>query len=110
MISKYIQNHITDLTSATVPRATLPPCDNCKYQLLHRAIYWLSQEPSHLIFEINVGKRRIRHRSEFFLNDVNYNRFSIDDPSMADPPLSDIDFKNKLACLWTILKCSTVIP
>ena len=42
-----------------------------------------SSDPSHFIFGINVGKRRILHR--------------IQRRSLSDPTLSDIDFKNKMA-------------
>ena len=49
-------------------------------------------EPSHFLFEINVGKRRIRHRMTLKLNDEFLDRLKID--SMSDPPLSDVDFKN----------------
>ena len=64
---------------------------------------------SHLIFEINVGKRRIRHRTTLKMN------FWIDSKSfedgliyiqsrcMSDPTLSDIDFKNKVTLVWTSL-------
>ena len=31
--------------------------------------------PSHFTFEINVGKRRIRHRTTVNLNSINFNRF-----------------------------------
>ena len=52
-----------------------------------------------LCFEINVGKRRIRHRTTLNLNDVIFNRFLVylelqfQIRSMSDPPLSDIYFK-----------------
>ena len=42
--------------------------------------------PSHFSFEIDVGKRRIRHRTT-----RNLNKF------MSDPSLSDIDFKTGMA-------------
>ena len=57
-------------------------------------------DPNHFIFEINVGKSRIRHTTTLKLND----KFQIDSKSvaddvipilsrsMSDPPLSDIDF------------------
>ena len=62
-----------------------------------------SLERSHFMFEINVGKSRIRHKNEFEFE------FSIDfetiekfiiqfqSRSMSDPTLSDIDFKNIMA-------------
>ena len=31
--------------------------------------------PSHFIFEINVGKKRIRHKTTLNLNDAIFNRF-----------------------------------
>ena len=34
-----------------------------------------SPDPSHFIFEIHVGKRRIRHRTNLNLNDAIFNRF-----------------------------------
>ena len=64
-----------------------------------------SLDQSHFIFEINVGKSRIRHITTLNLNDIS----SIDFESiqkfiilfqsrcMSDPTLSDIDFKNKMA-------------
>ena len=37
-----------------------------------------SPDQSHFIFEINVGKRRIRHRTTLNLNDLIFNRFWVD--------------------------------
>ena len=62
-------------------------------------------DPSHFIFEINVGKGRIRHTTTLKLNDeFQIGSKSIADDvipilrrSMSDPPFSDIDFKNKMA-------------
>ena len=34
-----------------------------------------SSDPSHFIFEINVGKSRIRHRTTLNFNDGIFNRF-----------------------------------
>jgi len=57
--------------------------------------------PSHFILQINVGKRRIRHKTTLNLNDVIFDRFWVDleiqfqSRSMSDPSLSDIDFKDK---------------
>ena len=51
-------------------------------------------DPSNFIFEINVGKSRIRHRttpSSIDLETQFQARF------MSDPHLSDGDFKNKMA-------------
>ena len=57
---------------------------------------------SHFIFEINVGKGRIRHRTTLNLHKVIFNRFGVDleiqfqRRCMSDPTLSDIDFRNKM--------------
>ena len=66
-----------------------------------------SSYPSHFIFEINVGKSRIRHRTTLELNFLIDSK-SIEDGiiwiqsrSMSDPPLHDIDFKNQMA--WSEL-------
>ena len=66
---------------------------------------------SHFIFEINVGKRRIRHTTTLQLNDEVLGQLKIDEDdviqiqsrSMSDLTLSDIDFKNKMALVWTTL-------
>ena len=42
------------------------------------------------IFEINVGKRRIRHRT------IRNNVIQFKSCSVSDPTLSDIDLKNKV--------------
>jgi len=71
-----------------------------------------SSDPSYFIFEINVGKRRIRHTKTLKLKNEFLNRQkSIEDDvveiqsrSMSDPPLSDIYFKNKMSWIWTALK------
>ena len=73
-----------------------------------------SSDPSLFIFEINVGKRRIRHslchivygsmshRTTPNLNEVNFQNyfkkmlFQIQSRSTSDPTLSDIDFKNEM--------------
>ena len=71
-----------------------------------------SSDSSHFIFEISVGKSRIRHRTTLNLNNAIFNRFWVDleikfqSRSMSDPPLSDINFKNKMARVWTTLKIS----
>jgi len=65
---------------------------------------------SHFIFEINVGKGRIRHRTTLNSNDATFDRFWVDlefkfqSRSMSDPLLSDTDSKNKMAWVWTTLK------
>ena len=64
-----------------------------------------SSDPSHFIFEINVGKRRIRYRTTLKSEDEFLDRLKIDRRNviriqsryMSDPTLSDIDFKNKKA-------------
>ena len=59
----------------------------------------------HFIFEIYVGKIRIQYKTTLKLNDETLDRLKIDDViqiqsrSMSDPPLSDIGFKNKMACV-----------
>ena len=72
-----------------------------------------SSHPSHFIFEINVGKSRIRHLTTLNLNEATLNRFWVDleiqfqGRSMSDPShptLSDNDFKNKMAWVRTTLK------
>ena len=65
-----------------------------------------SPDPSHFIFEINVGKSQIRHRTTLNWNDAIFNRFWVDleiqflSRSMSDPPVSVIYFKNKTAWVW----------
>ena len=64
-----------------------------------------SSDPSHFIFEINLGKSRIRHTTTLKWNDELLDRLKIDSDgvipfqsrSMSDPNLSDIDFENKMA-------------
>ena len=48
-----------------------------------------------MIMKDEVSKMIAYHRYDFI-------QFQI--PSMSDPPLSDIDFKNKMALVWTTLK------
>ena len=66
-----------------------------------------SSEASHFIFEIIVGKSRIRHRTILNLNDVIDYWFWVDletwfqSRSMLGPLLTDIDFKNKMA--WVLI-------
>ena len=59
---------------------------------------------SYFIFEINVGKKRIRHRTTLKLNDdlrtiwIDSNRLKIQIQNRSiSPHLSDIDFKNRMA-------------
>ena len=68
-----------------------------------------SRDPSHFVFEINVGKKRIRHTTTLKLNDEILNRLlmsiggcvrlkiQIRGRYMSDPIPSDIDFKNQTA-------------
>ena len=62
-----------------------------------------SSDQSRFIFETNVRKSGIRHRTTVNLNDIIFNRFGVDleiefqSRCMSDPSLSDIDFKNKMA-------------
>jgi len=69
-----------------------------------------SPHPSHFIFEINVGKSRIQHLTTLNLNEATSNRFWLDleiqfqSRPVSDPTFSDIDFKNKMAWVWTTLK------
>ena len=71
-----------------------------------------SSDPTHFIFEINVGKSLIRYRTTLKLNDEFLDRLQdgviqIQSRCMSDPSLSDIDFKNKMAWesqVGTVLK------
>ena len=62
-----------------------------------------SLDQIHLIFEINVGKSRIRHSTILKLNSLADSKstedqvIQIQSRSMSDPTLSDNDFKNKMA-------------
>ena len=62
-----------------------------------------SSDPSHFIFEIIVGLRRIRPGTTLKLNFqidsklIGDGVIQIQSRSMSDPTLSDIDFKNKTA-------------
>ena len=57
----------------------------------------------HFIFEINVGKRRIRHRTTLQLNfwinpkSIEDVVISIQSRPMSDSTFSDIDFNHKMA-------------
>ena len=69
---------------------------------------WIKGSP--FLFEINVGKSRIRHRTTMHFNDAVFNWFWVDleiqfqSRSMSDPSLADIDFKNKMVWVLTTLK------
>ena len=72
-----------------------------------------SSDQSHFIFEINVGKSRIRHITTLNLNNIFQSILSRSRNSslnqcrcMSDPTLSDVDFKNKMAWVWTTLNNS----
>ena len=68
-----------------------------------------SSDPSQFIFEINVGKRRIRHWTTLNFNGGIFNWFWVNlkiqfqSRSMLNPTVSDIDFKNTIAWVWTTL-------
>ena len=59
-----------------------------------------SSDQSYIIFEINAGKRRIRHRTTLNLNVAIFNL--ILSRSMSDPTLSSIEFKNKMTWITTL--------
>ena len=67
-----------------------------------------SPHPSHFIFEINLGKSRIRHRTTLKLNfkidskSIGDEDIQVQSRSMSDPTLSDIDFKDKMAWVWSL--------
>ena len=67
------------------------------------AIFKGSSDSNHFIFEINVGKSRIRHRTILKLNllidskSVEDDVIQIRSRSMLDSTNSDIDCKNKMA-------------
>ena len=48
------------------------------------------QDPRHFIFEINVGKSRIRHTTTLKLNDELLDRLQID---LRVPPSANFDFE-----------------
>ena len=63
------------------------------------------------IVEINVGKKRIRHKNDFEMMNswidsklIEDDAIQIQSRSMSDTTLSDIDFKYKIALVWTTLK------
>ena len=68
-----------------------------------------SSEKSDFIFEINVGKGRIRHRTTLKSNFKTDSKSIEDDVNqirsrfMSDPTFSDIDFKIKMVWIWTTL-------
>ena len=60
-----------------------------------------SLDQIHFIFEVNVGKNRIRHKkdSEFWIAPFSesFELHQFLSRCMSDPTHSDIDFKNKMA-------------
>ena len=74
----------------------------------------LTPYPNHFIFEIKVGKRRIRHRTTLNLNDLIFSPFWV---YMSDTPLSDFDFKKRLGSvlpskifyLFAFVRCSCLV-
>ena len=74
-----------------------------------------SSDQSHYIFEINVGKSRIRHRTTLKLNFYIDSKSTEDHDiethsrSMPDPPLSDIGLKNKMVWVRTTLNIGPYI-
>ena len=74
---------------------------------VENSVFKRTLDPNHFIFEIKVGKSRIRHRTTLNINDLILCRFWVDveiqfqSRSISDPTLSDIDFKNKMAWVWT---------
>ena len=82
------------------------------YDGFHLLDFKGSSDPSRFIFETNVGKSRTRHRTTLNLNEIIFNRFGVDleiqfqSRCMSDPTISDIDFTNKMAWVWTTLKIS----
>ena len=76
-----------------------------------------SSDPNHFIFEINVGKSLIRYRTTLKLNDEFLDCFKIDrngairipSRSISNPSVSDIDFKNKINLVRTLLNRRTWI-
>ena len=69
-----------------------------------------SSDPSHFIFQINVEKSRIRHKTTLNVifkidsKSIEVNVIQIQSRFMSDPTLSDIDFSNKIAWVRTTLK------
>ena len=57
-----------------------------------------SSDPSHFIFEINVGNRTtLKLNFQIDLNLIGDGVIQIQSRSMSNPTLFDIDFKNKMA-------------
>ena len=82
-------------------------CDNI-LRYFYMFYFKGSTDPSHFMFEINVGKSLIRHRTTLKLNDEFLDRLQddviqIQSRCMSDQPLSDIDLKNEMTWVWNIL-------
>ena len=62
----------------------IPQCVRWSNRSTHRILKFIvskfkgSSDPSHFIFETNVGKRRIRHRTTMNLNDVFFKQVFVD--------------------------------
>ena len=62
------------------------------------------------VVQTHLGKSRIRHRmtpnfeSRHLQSILKDDFIQIESRSMSDPLLSDIDFKNKMASVWTSFK------
>ena len=69
-----------DIDSGQKRQIFLTFCTPAIFVLTKQKIWNLkgSPDPSHFIFEINVGKRRIRHRTILYLNYAICNRFWVD--------------------------------
>ena len=67
-----------------------------------------SSDPNHSIFEINVGKSRIRHRTTLNFNKRHFqsilspSRIQFQSRSLSDPTFSDIYCKNIMALVWRL--------
>ena len=92
-------------------------CLLLEYHLLKglKSIFTLggSSDPSHCMFKINFRERRIRHRRSMidwlwnlmmnFFDSKSTEDYVIQSRSISDPLLSEIDFKHKMAWVWTTL-------
>ena len=65
-----------------------------------------SSDPSHFLFEINVGKRRIRHRTTVNSNEIIFNRygnsaFNFRVVICRIRPFPTLTWKNEMAWVWS---------
>ena len=96
--------------NATILGPLRTPFENKIYERIQKdkSLFKLRVDSNHFIFEINVGKRRIRHtetlKSNIFRSTQNRLKIPIQSLYMSDPTLSGNDFKNKMAWVWTTLK------